>query len=114
MDMEALLWNTASGLILDAIIVYIFASFVVEVFQIGQQKIYVRIEQANDTRAYEMFSELPFIERIGYIVMYGSLMTKCMIGMTLPLCLYAGLSFGQSIERSIPIWVQAYLYYASL
>ena len=109
--MEALLMNTASGLIFDLIITILIASQVVRVFEIAQQKLYARMEQGNDVHAYRVFEELPFVERIGYIVMYGSLMTKLMIAMILPLSLYAGLNFGYSLERAIPIAVEAFHHY---
>jgi hypothetical protein len=112
--MEALLLITASQLIFDLVITFLFASYVVRVFEIGQRTLYVRMEQANDVRSHRIFEELPFVERLGYIVMYGSLMTKLMIVVILPLCMYAGLSLGYTIERSIPVAVQAFHYYTSL
>ncbi len=109
--MEALLMNTASGLIFDLIIAILIASQVVRVFEIAQEKLYARMEQGNDVRAYKIFEGLSFVERIGYIVMYGSLMTKLMIAMILPLSLYAGLNFGYSLEQAIPVVVEAFHHY---
>lgn len=85
----------------DVLLTFIFATLVVRVFALGQKALLTRIEgKAMTLFAYDT---LPLVGKVGYIILHGTLMTKIMIAIMLPLTLYAGLSLGRSLEGALHV-----------
>jgi hypothetical protein len=91
------LFNACVGVLLT----YIFATLVVRVFALGQKALLTRVE--GKTMALSAYDMLPFVGRVGYIILHGTLMTKIMIAIMLPLTLYSGLSLGHSLEGALQV-----------